>query len=260
MNKKKEVILLVFLALLLLAVNYGVIDSNVIKLIGESDTGFVERVIDGDTIVVNGTHIRLLGINTPEKKEPYYSEAKEFLTNLVLNKTVELEYGSERLDKYNRTLAYILLEERNVNADLVRNGLANIYIYDTDRHTAEFREAWNTCMRTGGNLCEKSGDKCAGCIELKDLDVKNQKFVLHNKCDFECKLANWTIKDEGRKKFYLQNFVIGGKRGVSIIVGDKTSNDNILYWKEEYVWTETGDTLFLRDEKGKLVLWKEIGR
>ena len=33
---------------------------------------FVNRIIDGDTIVCNNRTIRLLGINTPEKKMPYY--------------------------------------------------------------------------------------------------------------------------------------------------------------------------------------------
>jgi len=32
-----------------------------------------------------------------------------------------------------------------------------------------------------------------------------------------------------------------------------------LFWKnEDYVWAKTGDTLFLRDGKGKLVLWEVI--
>ncbi|OGI12466.1 hypothetical protein A3K64_03490, partial [Candidatus Micrarchaeota archaeon RBG_16_36_9] len=242
------------------AVNYGFLDSNVVSLIGKRDTGVVERVIDGDTIVVNGTHIRLLGINTPEKKELYYQEAKEFLEGLVLNKTIEIEYGAERYDKYNRTLAYLIIGENEINAELVRNGLANIYIYDTDRHTAELREAWNTCMQRGKNLCEKSENPCSLCIELKELDVKNQKVVLNNKCDFECNLTNWSIKDEGRKKFFFKNFMLEGKSEVKIIVGNKTNTESVLFWKEDYVWTEAGDSLFLRDEKGKLILWKEIER
>ncbi len=34
-------------------------------------------------------------------------------------------------------------------------------------------------------------------------------------------------------------------------------NENTLSWKgEKYVWTRTGDSLFLRDSEGALVLWK----
>jgi len=44
---------------------------------------------------------------------------------------------------------------------------------------------------------------------------------------------------------------------VMIKVGEEENTENVLFWKgESYVWTKTGDTLFLRDEEGKLVLWK----
>ncbi|MCL4419217.1 hypothetical protein M1146_03895 [Patescibacteria group bacterium] len=60
-------------------------------------------------------------------------------------------------------------------------------------------------------------------------------------------LKNWEIKDEGRKKFIFGNFILEKNREIKITAED---------FNEEYVWTETGDTLFLRDEEGKLVLWK----
>jgi hypothetical protein len=48
-----------------------------------------------------------------------------------------------------------------------------------------------------------------------------------------------------------------GYKKISIIVGNKTNSDDVLYWNdEEYVWTSSGDTLFLRDENGKLVIWE----
>ena len=43
----------------------------------------VRRVIDGDTIVAESRSIRLLGINTPERGEEYYLEAKEFLEDYL---------------------------------------------------------------------------------------------------------------------------------------------------------------------------------
>jgi len=44
---------------------------------------------------------------------------------------------------------------------------------------------------------------------------------------------------------------------VKVIVGNETNTENALFWKKkDYVWTKTGDSLFLRDSKGKLVLWK----
>ena len=262
MDKKREMFLLIFLILLFLALNYNSIDGYVTKLAKNSDVKIVERIIDGDTIVVwNNTHVRLLGINTPEKNELYHDEAMNFLSSLISNKTITLEYGKEKKDLYGRTLAYIILNGKNINIEQVRNGFANFYIYNNDEYTPELKEAWNECLANGKNLCEKSKNKCAECIELKDLNVKEQEVIFYNNCSFECDLTNWNIKDEGRKNFFFPNFILKENAEVKILVQNKTNTENILYWKDKnYVWTAGGDTLFLRDKLGKLVLWKEIRR
>lgn len=258
MNKRREIFFLVFLIFLLFALNYKFIDNAIINFLEESEKGIVERVIDGDTIVVNNdTHVRLLGINTPEKGEKYYNEAKNFLGNLTLNKTVKLEYIGDKYDKYGRTLAYILLDEKNINSEIVKNGFANLYIYDKDKYTSDLKRAWSECLMKNTNLCEKSDDECAKCVELKELDVKSQRVILYNNCSFECNLNGWTMKDEGRKKFVFNDLILKSNKQISIIVGNKTNTDDVLYWHdEEYVWTSSGDTLFLRDEEGKLVMWR----
>ena len=75
----------------------------------------------------NKTSVRLLGINTPEKGEIYYGEAKEFLEYQVLNKTIRLENGKDKTDLYGRKLSYIFLGTKNINLELVKEGLANFY-------------------------------------------------------------------------------------------------------------------------------------
>jgi micrococcal nuclease len=261
MNKQKEIFLMIFLIFLLFAINYKWVDNAIINFLEESEIGIVERVIDGDTLVINGNNTRLLGINTPEKGEKYYNEAKNFLSNLTLNKTVKLEYIGDKYDKYKRKLAYIIIGDKNINIEIVKNGFANLYIYDKDKYTSDLKRAWSECLMKNTNLCEKSNHECANCIELKNLDIKTQTIVFYNNCDFDCDLSQWVIKDEGRKKFTFNNFTLNSKKEVKIIVGNKTNTDDVLYWNDkEYVWTSRGDTLFLRDDEGKLVMWKEINR
>jgi len=262
MDKKKEVILLGFLIFLFLAINYNSLDGQITKFVKDSEVRIVQRVIDGDTIVVwNNSHVRLLGINTPEKNEFYYQEAKDFMNNSVFNKTITLEYGKEKKDLYGRTLAYVILDGKNINVEQVRNGFANFYIYGNDAYSSKLKDAWNECLANGKNLCEKSRNKCAECIELKELNVKEQKVIFYNGCSFDCDLTKWNIKDEGRKNFIFPNFILKENSEVKILVENKTNTGNILYWKDkDYVWTAGGDTLFLRDGLGKLVLWKEINR
>ncbi len=257
MDKKREIILLIFLIILFLTINYNFLDGQLQKFLEDKETGFVERIVDGDTAIINGDSTRFLGINTPEKGEKYYQEAKDFLGSLILNKTIVLEYGIEKTDLYGRKLAFIFFNGENVNIEQIRNGFANVYILNDKKYENELREAWDECVASEKNLCEKSKNKCAYCIELKELNIDDQEITFYNKCSFDCSLNNWTIKDEGRKKFTFGNFVLETDKEARIIVGNGTDSADILYWEEEYVWTATGDTLFLRDNEGKLVVWKE---
>ena len=89
----------------------------------------VDRVVDGDTIVLeDGTRVRYLLIDTPEstngKMDCYGVEATEFNRQLVEDKTVRLSYDVECEDQFGRLLAYIEVDEREVNALLVERGYA----------------------------------------------------------------------------------------------------------------------------------------
>ena len=254
---KKNIIVLVSLVILLFAVNYSFLDSMLINLFNEGEVVIVEKVIDGDTIVVNGSSVRLLGINSPERGGQYYDEAREFLEEAVLDKTAVLKFGKEKYDKYNRTLAYVFVGEKNVNLELVRNGFANFYFPSgKDVYYDDFKEAWESCE---SNLCEKAEEECSNCIELKGFDYEEEVVVFYNKCDFDCELTGWGIKDEGRKNFVFPNFVLEKNKDVRIIVSEeeKANSESEIFWnRKDYVWTDSGDTLFLRDSEGKLVLWE----
>ncbi|HLA23411.1 MAG TPA: thermonuclease family protein [Candidatus Nanoarchaeia archaeon] len=258
MKNKKEIISLSVMILLLIMINYSFLDKKLENFLVYDEQGFVERVIDGDTVIIDGKSTRLLGINTPERGEVYYKEAKEFLEGIVLNKTVFLKFGEEKTDRYGRNLAYIFLDEENVNLRVVDAGLANFYFPSgKDVYYDDFKSSWESCIEKNVNLCEKSKNKCGECVVLKNLDYKNDEIVLENICNFDCNLENWEIKDEGRKKFIFPKFSLNKKSDVKIIVGNQTNSEDVLYWRDEsYVLTKTGDTLFLRDKEKKLVLWK----
>jgi endonuclease YncB( thermonuclease family) len=96
----------------------------------------VTAVVDGDTIKVNdlGT-IRLIGIDTPETKDPrkpvqcYGEEASNKAKELLDNQEVYLEFDpASRIDKYGRTLAYVYRKDGLFyNAEMVKQGYANSY-------------------------------------------------------------------------------------------------------------------------------------
>ena len=233
--KQKDVLVLALLIIALVIINYGWLDDAVNNFLNTYEQVHVDRIIDGDTIESNSTSIRLLGINTPERGELYYKEAKEFLEQEILNKTVGLKYGKERYDKYQRVLAYIFLDNANINLKLIENGLANIYFPSgKDQYYNQFIEAWEDCIDKNVNLCEASTNSCAQCIELKDSNT------IINTCSFECDITNWGIKGEGRDVFVFSGVILG--------IREETNFELEL--------AETGDTIFLRDDEGGLVLWE----
>jgi micrococcal nuclease len=109
----------------------------------------VRQVFDGDTITVSGVGtVRLIGVDAPEKtggyrqSEPYGDEATRFMKALVDGKLVRLEYDGERKDPYDRTLAYVYLEDGTLaNEAIIRAGLAETYRRFTYRLKAQFQAA-----------------------------------------------------------------------------------------------------------------------
>jgi micrococcal nuclease len=107
----------------------------------------VVAVLDGDTIIIDGGEkVRYAGLNTPEihhpDKLPEYCGQEAFETNrrLVAGKHVRLEFGERRRDQYGRLLAYVYVESLMVNAELIRQGYAQVTTYkDNQRHHDDFR-------------------------------------------------------------------------------------------------------------------------
>jgi micrococcal nuclease len=112
-----------------------------------ADLLHVDRVVDGDTLVVStiGT-VRLIGVDTPETVHPrkpvqrFGAEASAFLKSLTLGQAVRLEYDQQRTDRYGRTLAYVYLADgRLVNLEIIRQGYGFAYTSFPFRFIAEFR-------------------------------------------------------------------------------------------------------------------------
>ena len=121
LNKKKTIFLIsIFLLVFLLTIND--IKSQDLK------------VVDGDTIHLNGEKIRFTGIDTPELKQTCIKQgtkeycgvtAKKILINKIGDNTVECI--SEGRDQYKRTLAECFVNNESLSSFLVRSGYAFAY-------------------------------------------------------------------------------------------------------------------------------------
>jgi len=121
LSKKNPIFLTSFLSLVFL-LTFNHVKSQELK------------VVDGDTIHLNGEKIRFAGIDTPEIKQTCIKDgtknscgiiAKQILINKIGNNIVECI--SEGKDQYKRTLAECFVNNQSLSSYLVRSGYAFAY-------------------------------------------------------------------------------------------------------------------------------------
>lgn len=92
-------------------------------------TGIVTKVVDGDTLDINGTRIRLALVNTPELGQNGYVQAKQFATSLcaVGSTATADEDDGQTAGSFGRTIAKVTCKENKVlNSELLVAGMAVI--------------------------------------------------------------------------------------------------------------------------------------
>ena len=89
--------------------------------------GVIQRVVDGDTIVVNNEKIRLLNVDTEESVHPneekntwFGAMTSRFVKKEISNKETILQCSGT--DKYKRRLCFVFIEGENFNVELVKGG------------------------------------------------------------------------------------------------------------------------------------------
>ena len=131
---KRKVILVISILTLVFFFTYKDVKSQSLK------------VIDGDTIYLNGNKIRFSGIDTPELKQRCIKDnvknncgvvAKEMLINKIANNIVECI--SEGKDQYKRILAECFVNDQSLSSYLVRSG----YAFAFRRYSKKFIEDEN---------------------------------------------------------------------------------------------------------------------
>lgn len=237
----------------------------------ETTSAIVSSVIDGDTIKLqNGERVRLLGINTPEKGQPYYEEATNGLKKLVEGKTVTLERDIEDKDQYGRLLRYIYVADTFVNLEMVREGYANVYVISQNtKYSDEFEKAEEEAKIAERGIWQTSGEDLSKCIDVLDFhwnaedndcyNLNDEYVTFKNTCSRSIDMTGWTVKDEANHIYTFPDFTLMGGAMVTLYTGSGKDTTTELYWDSSgytsnAIWNNDGDTLYLRDISGNLAI------
>lgn len=138
--------------------------------------GRVVHVVDGDTIDVSldsgrRTRVRLIGVDTPERGQCFFTRATNTTERLADLKRVMLRGDATQAthDRYGRLLAYVWLPGgHDLGLQLLRQGVARVYVYDRPferlavysraEHSAKTRpnSLWKRCVSRHTGRCDPS--------------------------------------------------------------------------------------------------------
>jgi micrococcal nuclease len=127
-------------------------------------TGVAVRAVDGDTLEVrlddgDVETVRLIGVDTPETVKPdtpvqcFGPQASAFEHRHTEGKRVRLLVGVEPRDFYERLLAYVFVDNRFLEVELLRRGLARtLTFHPNDRFAPRFEKLERIAANRGKGL------------------------------------------------------------------------------------------------------------
>lgn len=223
----------------------------------------IAHAVDGDTVeLADGRRVRYIGINTPERDQPFYQEATETNRRLVEGKKAWIALDTQSTDQYGRILAYVWVDDQFINLELVRLGYANAYTQPPNvRYSTEFiaaeqeaREA-QVGLWTPADVQLRIQEIAYDAPGADDQNPNGEWVALINEGSQVIDLAGFTLKDEANHIYTFPAVGLEPGRTLRIYSGEGRDSGDALYWglRDDAVWNNSGDTAYLRDPRGKLV-------
>ena len=234
-----------------------------------AETVTVARVIDGDTSrLEDGRRVRYLGINAPEKGDPHAEEATLANRRLAEDKSVRLEFGRSRQDQYGRLMAYVFVGDTFVNEALLRQGHAHFRPPAAGQYRERLCQAQEEARAAGVGIWERSPEWGAIRIVSVQADaggddrqnLNDEFIVIENQSQHPVDFNGWTVSDAARHRDLFSHFTLAPKANVTLRTGLGVPSERELFWASRTpIWNNKGDTIFIRDRQGHLVLSHAYG-
>ncbi|MGC9057901.1 MAG: thermonuclease family protein, partial [Candidatus Micrarchaeia archaeon] len=183
------------------------------------------------------------GVNTPEKGEPCYEDAKLYVESQIFGRYVDVKTFGK--DKYGRTLGEVYTSGKNLNTELIRRGYANAYLGDEEINWAEYVSAEEEGYLLGGCMWEGGWKRvCVGG------EWKNGGFEIVNLCNVTID-TNVTIRDTSAS--HRINSVLLIEPYGRIRIDESCISDNKTIGICQHIFNKDGDELIIYDKEGLVV-------
>lgn len=254
---------------------------------GDGSGWTVVEVVDGDTIQVAGPdgreRVRLIGINAPEQGECFYDRATAVLQELVAGSEVRLVRDVSDRDRFDRLLRFVEtvdgedidgehIDGGDVNGELVRLGAARSQRFEPDVSRNDlYDELQSEAQEDGRGLW--APDACGAPLATDGVDIAieirydapgddntnlNGEWVRFiNDGDELLDLTGWQVADESSTHRYrFDELTLRPGGSVTLFTGCGSDSPTERYWCKEdsAVWNNSGDTVFLQDPSGNVVV------
>ena len=263
----------------------------------------VTAVVDGDTIRIeyeNGTRdtVRLVGVDTPEvhaENDPVEFEgvpdtaagedclrgagtnASNFATDRLLGQTVGIaaDPNLDRRGYYDRLLAYVVVDDRLFNYQLVATGRARVYDSDFSRQGAftnaergardASRGLWRCVAPDAADWATPTATTSPSGLALVDIhedaagndneNLNDEYLVFANRGEDALSLSGWTVTDAADRSYTFGTYSLAPGERVTLYTGSGTDTETARYWGASgAVWNNGGDTVTVRTSAGDVAL------
>ncbi len=224
--------------------------------------------IDGDTVLLEGGRkVRYLGINAPDRGDPFFDRATAGNDRLIRGQEVRLEFDAVTEDRYGRLLAYVYVGETLINLRLLREGLAHLFTLPPNtRYYDLFFAAQEEARTEKKGLWGPRGMR--GPVKITHIEVASRRrdrgccpeeyIRIANISPDPVELQGYALTTKSGLRYTFPPLVVKPGYILTLHSGpglDYPAGDApLLFWGQKRpVWNNKGDDVKLWDPTGRLV-------
>lgn len=245
--------------------------SSFTGLLSGPRTTFATRVIDGDTIEIEGKYLLdIAGIDAPEEGQILFEESKTMLNDLVAGKEliiIEKEPDQDSIQSENRKGHVYINRTVLIGELLVLAGLT----FPTDPEGLSPQAdiislAEKKARENNSGIWQYSNIANAFCLYIDyfrnnaigkdEFNLNDEYIIFSNKCSYPINLNGWKVIESYGKEFeFDDSAIIGSKNTIVLHSGSGEGSSSDVFWgSTEPVWDNAIDSMELRTPDGNSVL------